>query len=103
VARGWQVTLADDVMDALDLLGALPLAGFLITAVHREGRMHGPDLDLMAEAAARTRLPICASGGIATSDDLHALAARGVSSAVLGMALYTGALDAAAVAKEFRS
>ncbi|HYW51801.1 MAG TPA: HisA/HisF-related TIM barrel protein [Gemmatimonadaceae bacterium] len=44
-----------------------------------------------------------ASGGITTDVDLRLLADRGVSAAVLGMALYTGALDARAIAEEFRA
>jgi phosphoribosylformimino-5-aminoimidazole carboxamide ribotide isomerase len=47
--------------------------------------------------------PVIASGGIASTLDLQNLAERGVSAAVVGMALYTGALDARAVAEEFSS
>jgi phosphoribosylformimino-5-aminoimidazole carboxamide ribotide isomerase len=46
---------------------------------------------------------VIASGGIASTLDLQNLAERGVSAAVVGMALYTGALDARAVAEEFSS
>lgn len=42
-----------------------------------------------------------AAGGIAGMDDLRALASRGVAGAVLGMALYTGAVDARTAAREF--
>ncbi len=58
---------------------------------------------ILPQAAWRSRLPVWAAGGITTLEDLRTLAARGVSAAVLGMALYTGALDPAAVAKEFGS
>ena len=44
-----------------------------------------------------------ASGGIANVGDLRELAERGIAAAVIGMALYTGALDARAVAEEFAS
>jgi phosphoribosylformimino-5-aminoimidazole carboxamide ribonucleotide (ProFAR) isomerase len=46
-------------------------------------------------------VPLLASGGVASADDLRALAHRGVAGAVLGMALYTGALDARHTAEEF--
>jgi len=49
----------------------------------------------------RATVPVIASGGIATMDDLRCLAATGAAGAVIGMALYTGALDACAVAEEF--
>ena len=101
VARGWQATLAHDVVDAVRSLGALPLAGILVTAVHREGGLGGTDLPLMREVAAATGTPIIASGGITTLKDLRSLASGGIAGAVVGMALYTGALEPRATAKEF--
>jgi phosphoribosylformimino-5-aminoimidazole carboxamide ribotide isomerase len=102
VTRGWTTTMPLDVDDAMARLSDLPLAGVLVTAVHKEGLMQGADLALMEEVAESTALPVIASGGIATDVDLRLLADRGVAAAVLGMALYTGALDARAIAEEFR-
>jgi phosphoribosylformimino-5-aminoimidazole carboxamide ribotide isomerase len=100
--HGWKrlggVDIAAFVRDASDL----PLAGVLITAVQLEGRMGGTDLDLMEEIAGLTRTPVIASGGIASAAELRELAQRGLSAAVLGMSLYTGVLDARAVAEEFQ-
>jgi len=63
--------------------------------------MRGTDLALMEDVAESAAAPVIASGGITTVDDLRALDHRGISGAVVGMALYTGALDARAVAQEF--
>ena len=41
--------------------------------------------------------------GIATGDELRSLAEAGAAAAILGMALYTGALDGRAIAREFSS
>jgi len=101
VTRGWRSALGEDVRAFVREIDALPLAGVLVTAVHVEGQMCGPDLDLMEVIVATTSIPVIASGGIATMHDLRALASRGVAGAVIGMALYTGALDARAVAEEF--
>ena len=101
VTRGWSRTLDRTPLDVVAELGELPLAAFLITAVHREGRLEGPDLDLMAAVAAATSVPVQASGGITTLDDLRELAHRGLAGAIIGMALYTGTLDARAAAEEF--
>jgi phosphoribosylformimino-5-aminoimidazole carboxamide ribotide isomerase len=103
VTRGWEKTLPEDVGAVVDRLNGLPLGAVMITAVHREGQMAGTDLPLMAELAGRSRHPLQASGGITTLEDLRALARARVSAAVLGMALYTGALDARAAATEFSS
>ena len=63
--------------------------------------MLGPDVALMRRVVAASCHPIIASGGIGTMNDLRALADVGVAGCVIGMALYSGALDACAVAREF--
>lgn len=101
VTRGWMREAGPDVGDVLDALAALPLAGVLVTAVHVEGRLAGPDLALMEALSSRSRLPLQASGGIATLDHLRSLARLGVEAAIVGMALYTGALEPRALTQEF--
>lgn len=103
VVRGWTQRLDMDVIDLVRDLNDLPLAGLLVTAVHREGRLSGPDVRLVADVVQSTRLPVIASGGVASIDDLHALQACGANACVIGMALYSGALDARAVAAEFNA
>jgi phosphoribosylformimino-5-aminoimidazole carboxamide ribonucleotide (ProFAR) isomerase len=63
--------------------------------------MEGPDLSLMQELALRSKTPLQASGGVRNVDDLRALADLGVSAAIVGMALYTGALDPQTIIEEF--
>jgi phosphoribosylformimino-5-aminoimidazole carboxamide ribotide isomerase len=101
VTRGWSRTTGRNVVDMVEELSGLPLGGVLVTAVHREGQMRGTDLPLMEDVADAASVPVFASGGIATIQDLRALEERGVAAAVLGMALYTGALDPWLVAEEF--
>ena len=100
--RGWAHTLPVDILDLIDELNAFPLGGLLVTAVHREGQMQGTDLPLMEDVAERSNVPVFASGGVSTMQDLRALEHRGLAGAVIGMALYTGALDPVVVAGEFR-
>ncbi|MEO7964339.1 MAG: HisA/HisF-related TIM barrel protein, partial [Gemmatimonadaceae bacterium] len=47
--HGWQRTLPANILDVVDELNQLPLAGLLVTAVHREGLMQGTDLPLMED------------------------------------------------------
>lgn len=101
VTRGWSSTSTLDVGELVRDCAGLPLAALLVTAVQLEGRMEGTDLPLMEELAEQAAAPLLASGGVASADDLRALAHRGVAGAVLGMALYTGALDARHTAEEF--
>jgi phosphoribosylformimino-5-aminoimidazole carboxamide ribotide isomerase len=99
--RGWAHTLPVDILDLVEELNAFPLGGLLVTAVHREGQLQGTDLPLMEDVAELSNVPVLASGGISTMQDLRALEHRGLAGAVIGMALYTGALDPIVVAGEF--
>jgi phosphoribosylformimino-5-aminoimidazole carboxamide ribotide isomerase len=101
VVRGWSTSVPRRVRDVIAELNALPLAAVLVTAVDGEGRLRGPDLALVEEVLATTTHRVIAAGGITSLDDLRALDALGAWAAVIGMALYTGDLDAARCAEEF--
>jgi phosphoribosylformimino-5-aminoimidazole carboxamide ribotide isomerase len=101
VTHGWSKTGSQNVIDFVDDLSPLPLAAILVTAVEKEGRLEGPDLILMRELAIRSKTPLQASGGVRNVGDLRALAELGVRGAVVGMALYTGALDPQNIIEEF--
>ncbi|HSC58205.1 MAG TPA: 1-(5-phosphoribosyl)-5-[(5-phosphoribosylamino)methylideneamino] imidazole-4-carboxamide isomerase [Gemmatimonadales bacterium] len=101
VTRGWTRTLSQDVGALVAGVDPLPLAAIMVTAVHVEGLEGGTDLALMSELVETTSHPLQASGGIASIDELRKLASAGVAAAILGMALYTGKIDARAAAKEF--
>ncbi len=103
LAHGWQQSLPEEIDGVIGRLNELPLAAVLVTAVHKEGQMAGTDVALMAQVARACCHPVQASGGIASAGELRALAEVGVAGAVLGMALYTGALDGRAIAREFSS
>lgn len=101
VTRGLVETPRIDVIDFVESLRALPLAGVLVTAVHPEGLMQGADLPLMEDVAEASVWPVFASGGVTSLEDMRALEYRGLAGAVLGMALYTGVLDARRLAEEY--
>jgi len=101
LSHGWTRTQPMLVLDLVQDLNGLPLAGVLVTAVHREQAMRGTDLPLMEDVAEAADFPVFASGGLGSLSDLRALADRGVAAAVIGMALYSGAMDPWVVAEEF--
>jgi phosphoribosylformimino-5-aminoimidazole carboxamide ribotide isomerase len=103
VTRGWTHVVDLDVCDLVSDLARLPLAGVLVTAVHREGRLEGVDLSLTRDVTSRTTLPVHVAGGIHSLEDLRALDHAGVHAAIVGMAFYTGTLDPAQVIAEFAS
>jgi len=97
VVKGWQEATDHT---AEEIIGSLEpyCGGFLCTYVDKEGMMQGTDLDWFRRLRAATKHEITAAGGITTIDDVRALTAMNVHSA-LGMAIYTGRLDLAELAK----
>lgn len=91
--RGWTEGSDLKVLDYLAALDELPLAGILCTDVGREGKLEGIDRDSVASVVRGSRHPVWISGGVTTLDELDYLADLGAAGAVLGMALYTEAMD----------
>jgi phosphoribosylformimino-5-aminoimidazole carboxamide ribotide isomerase len=91
--QGW---LDVSEMSALDLARScarLPLAGLVYTDISRDGMLQGANVAAMAEMAAAVPLPVIASGGVTTLDDIRQLAAAGLAGCIVGRALYEGQLD----------
>jgi phosphoribosylformimino-5-aminoimidazole carboxamide ribotide isomerase len=101
VISGWTEGAGVTAEAFLGGLADLPLAANLVTDVSREGRMAGVDAARFGRLVRQSAQPLLASGGVAGAADLAALSLAGAAGAVLGMALYTGALDAHATASEY--
>ncbi len=68
------------------------IAAIIYTDIARDGMMQGPNFDGLAEMAAVTDIPLVASGGVTTLDDVARLVAMGMPAAIVGRALYDGTL-----------
>jgi phosphoribosylformimino-5-aminoimidazole carboxamide ribotide isomerase len=99
--RGWTDRTKLPVGMVLSTLAQFPLAGILWTDVSREGRVEGIDLEGARKVVDVSPHPVWIAGGISSAHDLTALDEVGAKAAVLGMALYTGALDAQEIAQEW--
>lgn len=92
-ARGWTRD-GGDLYEVLARLDAEGCARYVVTDVHRDGTMTGPNLALLRDVCAATDRPVVASGGVSSLADLRALAglhAMGVEGSIVGKALYAGA------------
>lgn len=92
---GWAEATMIRAMDLARRVSHLPLAAIIYTDIQRDGMLGGPDLPGLAAMAVATRIPVIASGGIASERDIHALKALappGVLGAIIGKALYDGRL-----------
>jgi 1-(5-phosphoribosyl)-5-[(5-phosphoribosylamino)methylideneamino] imidazole-4-carboxamide isomerase/N-(5'phosphoribosyl)anthranilate isomerase len=92
-ARGW-TSEGGDLYETLARLDADGCARYVVTDVHRDGTLTGPNLELLRTVCAATDKPIVASGGVSSLADLRQLAGLtglGVEGAIVGKALYAGA------------
>lgn len=91
--RGWQSSTGTPAADLVLRMIGLGVRRIVYTDISRDGMMAGPNLPAL-EIMARSGLAVIASGGIASLDDLRAVSrVPGVEGAIVGMALYTGAID----------
>jgi phosphoribosylformimino-5-aminoimidazole carboxamide ribotide isomerase len=91
VIHGWKTALPLTAVDAVRALE--PYCGeFLYTHVDTEGLMGGTDMDAIRAVREATTRRVTAAGGITTQQEIDDLGTIGVD-AVVGMAIYTGALD----------
>jgi phosphoribosylformimino-5-aminoimidazole carboxamide ribotide isomerase len=91
VTHGWKSATATTAAQAVRALE--PYCGeFLYTHVDKEGLMKGTDIAAIRRVRDATRRPLIAAGGVTTQAEIDELDGLGID-AVVGMAIYTGALD----------
>ena len=88
--RGWEERSGVQLLDAIGWPEFAGAASFVVTNIAKDATLEGPDVDGLAAAVAATTIPVVASGGVGTLDDLRALAGTGVAGAIVGKALYEG-------------
>lgn len=94
VVKGWTESTGKDVVDLARSLDDAGLAAFLYTNVEKEGRLQGIDKAVITDLRRNApRTPLVVSGGITSLADLEWLEGAGVAGAILGMSIYTGAID----------
>jgi phosphoribosylformimino-5-aminoimidazole carboxamide ribotide isomerase len=93
--RGWREGSGRRLHDLVGELSGHGVAAFVVTDIARDGVLRGADVDGYAALLAATEVPIIASGGVGTLDDLRALVrldvgGRRLAGAITGKALYEG-------------
>jgi phosphoribosylformimino-5-aminoimidazole carboxamide ribotide isomerase len=80
------------------------VAAIIYTDIARDGMGTGPNLDATVTLAERLTIPVIASGGVGSDEDVDraaALADRGIAGIIVGRAIYTGAVDLARLAEKY--
>lgn len=101
--QGWTEDDGVKYTDFLDYLEKIGVATVICTDVSKDGAMQGTNRELYRELAEKYSFKVVASGGVSTLDDIKALAKMDIYGAIVGRALYNGAIDlkeAIAVTKE---
>ena len=95
--KGWAKETDVMVTDLAKSFEDAGVAALIYTDINRDGAMQGPNIDATAELARAVSIPVIASGGVSTLDDLLALrdCGAGLNGAISGRALYDGAIDLA--------
>jgi phosphoribosylformimino-5-aminoimidazole carboxamide ribonucleotide (ProFAR) isomerase len=92
-SHGWTVGTGVPLEEALATFEKAGAASFIYTDIARDGTMSGPNLDGLRHVTTLTEMPVVASGGIGSLDELRAVARmkdEGVAGAIVGRALYEG-------------
>jgi phosphoribosylformimino-5-aminoimidazole carboxamide ribotide isomerase len=96
--KGWTEDTSVPVAELLTRMAGLGVARFIYTDIARDGTLTEPSFDAVADMVRHARqvsATIIASGGISDAEHLSRLAALDVEGAIVGSALYTGALNLA--------
>lgn len=98
--KGWLETAQDSVEDFFTKLCKLGVSTVICTDVSKDGMLSGTNVDLYRQLSQKFSLDLIASGGVSSQEDLTRLKELGLYGAILGKALYTGALDLKTALKE---
>ena len=91
--EGWLDASEISALELAQCSATAPLAAIVYTDIGRDGMMQGANVEAMAAMAAAVPVPVIASGGVTTLDDIRQLAARGLAGCIVGRALYEGRID----------
>ena len=90
VVSGWTEGTGLDPAEAAERYEELGAGAILLTDVDVEGQLAGVNTDLVGGVCDAVDIPVVASGGVASIDDIQALREAGAAAVVVGTALYEG-------------
>ncbi|NJM10983.1 MAG: 1-(5-phosphoribosyl)-5-[(5-phosphoribosylamino)methylideneamino]imidazole-4-carboxamide isomerase [Synechococcaceae cyanobacterium SM1_2_3] len=96
--NGWSKLSKHDVIDLAQIFERDGVEAIIYTDIGRDGMMQGVNVEATVRLAQAITIPVIASGGVSTLDDVRALCAvekEGVMGAIIGRALYDGIIDLA--------
>ena len=93
--HGWLETSSTRAIDLARQFEQEPVAAVIMTDIATDGMLQGPNVAALDEFRRSVNLPLIASGGVTTADDVRNLHKINVAGCIIGRALYEGALTLA--------
>ena len=90
--HGWRETSSIPATELAHWFDGEPMAAIIYTDIAKDGMMSGPNFKAIAMMQASVNLPVIASGGVTTAEDVRQLARIGVAGCIIGRSLYEGTL-----------
>jgi phosphoribosylformimino-5-aminoimidazole carboxamide ribotide isomerase len=100
--NGWLGQTDTSAVEMAQQLAQRRVRHFIYTDIRRDGTLSGPNLEGLNELVEKVDADVTASGGIASIEDIEAVAAAGATGAIVGRALYDGRVDLAEAVALFR-
>jgi len=100
--RGWTQQTSVSAVKLAEKISDWPLAAIVYTDIACDGMLSGPNLEQVEVVANSTAIPVIASGGVASIEDVKNLCRLSLAGIIIGRALYEGRLDLAEAIKIVR-
>jgi len=94
--RGWADVTEKRASEMAKEMEGFGVTAIIYTDIARDGMMQGPNIEATKNLAQSISIPVIASGGLSTLDDIRRLMAiesSGVTGVIAGKAIYSGAID----------
>jgi phosphoribosylformimino-5-aminoimidazole carboxamide ribotide isomerase len=88
--RGWEQSTGADLVTLAQRFDNPGVGALVVTDISRDGMLGGPGIEQIKTVLAAVTLPVIASGGVSSLDDLRALVQFPLAGAIVGTAIYEG-------------
>jgi len=97
--KGWTELSDKDALEFCHTVGEIGVQTLICTDISKDGVLSGTNMELYRALRATLSINLIASGGITSLDEIRALSVLGMNGAILGKAMYTGAIKLADAVK----
>ncbi len=91
--EGWLQQAGEDLIRFAQKAAGLPIAAIIYTDISKDGMMTGPNLERTRQLVEAVSVPVIASGGVTTVEDVKNVKSIGAAGAIIGRSLYEGTID----------